>query len=71
MLNKYITIIQKYIRGYLIRKYTLIPQSYYQTKNWRKNRKWYINGKFNECENYQVELIEKTFNINLITPLDI
>jgi hypothetical protein len=57
-INKIITI-QKYIRGYLVRKYLLIPSSYYQTKNWRKNQKWYNNGKHNECEKYQLNLIEK------------
>ena len=40
-------------------KQILIPQSYYQTKIWRKNRTWYINGKSNECEKYQIKLIEK------------
>ena len=51
--------IQKYIRKYLIRKNILIPSSYYQTKKWRLNRKWYKNGKSNECEKYQINLIEK------------
>ena len=37
---KHIITIQKYIRGYITRKYILIPSSYYQTKDWRKNRKW-------------------------------
>ena len=41
---KYIITIQKYIRGYLIRKHILIPSSYYQTKAWRKNKLWYKNG---------------------------
>ena len=54
-----IIIIQKYIRGYLIRKHILIPSSYYQTKEWHKNRKWNKNGKLNECEKYQINLIEK------------
>ena len=35
---KQILIIQKYVRGYLTRKHILIPSSFYQTKNWRKNR---------------------------------
>lgn len=51
--------IQKNIRGYLIRKYILIPSSEYQTKLWRMNQKWYISGKFNECEKYQKKIIEK------------
>lgn len=58
--------IQKYIRGYLIRKYILIPSSYYQTKNWRKNQKWYNNGKSNECEKYQINLIKKIIKNKLI-----
>ena len=56
---KKIIIIQKYIRGYLGRKIILIPPSYYQTKNWRKTQNWYKTGKSNECEKYQIKLIEK------------
>ena len=56
---KQILIIQKYIKGYLIRKSILIPPSFYQTKLWRKNRIWYKNGKSNECEKYQIKLIVK------------
>ena len=36
--------------------------SKYQTKEWRLNQQWYINGKHNECEKYQIEYIEKIFN---------
>ena len=54
---KQILTIQKYVRGYLTRKHILIPSSFYQTKDWRKNRKWYKNGKSNECEKYQINLI--------------
>ena len=54
-----IIIIQKYVRGYLIRKHILIPSSYYQTKIWRKKRLWYKTGKSNECEKYQIIAIEK------------
>jgi len=57
--EKYVIIIQKFVRRYLIRKKILIPSSYYQTKIWRQNRKWYKNGKSNECEKYQISLIEK------------
>lgn len=67
---KQIIIIQKYIRGYLIRKHILIPSSYYQTKNWRKNRNWYTNGKSNECEKYQINLIEKIIKNKLIKTND-
>lgn len=51
--------IQKWFRGFLIRKYLLIPSSEYQTKQWRKNKNWYFNGKKNECEIYQVKIIEE------------
>ena len=63
-INK-IVIIQRYYRGYLVRKNLLIPSSYYQTKDWRKNRKWYKNGKSNECEKYQIDLIEKIIKLKL------
>lgn len=62
----YIINIQKYIRGYLQRKIILIPPSCYQTKEWRKNREWYKNGKSNECEKYQINLIEKIINTKLM-----
>ena len=67
---KQIITIQKYIRGYLTRKHILIPSSFYQTKDWRKNRKWYKNGKSNECEKYQIILIEKIIVIKLIKTND-
>ena len=54
-----IIIIEKYARKYIVEKFILIPSSFYQTKIWRKARKWYNNGKSNECEKYQTELIEK------------
>ena len=60
--DKYISqiiTIQKYVRAFLKRKCILIPQSYYQTKAWRKARSWYKGGKSNECEKYQIALIEK------------
>lgn len=63
---KQIIIIQKIFRGYLIKKYILIPSSKYQTKQWRKNRKWYINGKYNECEKYQYKYIELITKYKLI-----
>jgi hypothetical protein len=63
-INK-IVIIQRYYRGYLVRKNLLIPSSYYQTKDWRKNRNWYKNGKSNECEKYQIDLIEKLIKLKL------
>jgi hypothetical protein len=63
-IEKIITI-QKYIRKYIIKKSILIPSSQYQTKEWRKNRKWYNNGKSNECEKYQLFLIEKIIKMKL------
>ena len=39
--------------------YILIQKSKYQNKNWRKNQNWYYNGKHNECEIYQKEIIEQ------------
>lgn len=53
------TKIQKVIRSFIVRKRILIPGSEIQTKNWRKNQKWYRGGKHNECELYQRSLIEK------------
>jgi hypothetical protein len=61
-----IIIIQKYVRRFLIKKQILIASSYYQTKIWRKNRKWYNNGKSNECEKYQINLIEKILQNKII-----
>jgi hypothetical protein len=34
-------------------------------KTWRKNCTWYNNGKSNECEKYQIELIEKLISTKL------
>lgn len=39
-----------------------IIKSKYQTKDWRKKQKWYINGKQNECEKYQIYILEMIFN---------
>jgi len=69
-INKYVITIQKYIRRYLATKHILIPSSRYQTKNWRKNRRWFKNGKSNECEQYQISLLEKIINTNLIKTND-
>lgn len=53
-----------------------IFRSSIQTKIWRRNMDWYINGKHNECEIYQRDLIEKitekkcnktNIRINMIT----
>lgn len=39
-----------------------IDEAQYQTKDWRKNAIWYKNGKYNECEKYQIDIIEKLLN---------
>jgi hypothetical protein len=65
MYEKEVIIIQKYIRRFLVRKRILIPDSYYQTKIWRKCKYWYKNGKSNECEKYQINMIEKIINNKL------
>jgi hypothetical protein len=54
--------IQKYVRRFLVKQRVLIPSSYYQTKKWRKNQKWYKNGKRNECEKYQRKMVETMTN---------
>ncbi|ARF10357.1 hypothetical protein Hokovirus_1_236 [Hokovirus HKV1] len=63
-INKIITI-QKYIRSFITNKHIIIPDSYIQTKKWRQNRKWYINGKHNECEKYQINTLEKILKIKM------
>lgn len=35
-----------------------IESSELQTKKWRKEQEWYVNGKSNECEIYQRNLLE-------------
>ena len=58
--------IQSIYRMYNIRKKLLIPSACYQTKIWRQNQFWYKNGKSNECEKYQINLIEKIIRQKLI-----
>jgi hypothetical protein len=70
MENLTVIIIQKNVRRWLIRKKILIPSSYYQTKTWRLNRSWYKNGKFNECEKYQINIIEKILKIKILKTQD-
>lgn len=36
-----------------------------QTKNWRKEQDWYINGKSNECEKFQKQIIKAITNNEL------
>ena len=33
-----------------------------QTKQWRQSQLWYSNGKHNECETYQLKMIEHIIN---------
>lgn len=64
--HKYISqiiTIQKCVRAYL--KNVIMP-SHCQTKEWRKTRTWYKGGKSNECEKYQINLIEKMLAIKLM-----
>lgn len=63
--TKEIIIIQTVIRMFLTKKRILIPNSLYQTKLWRKNQSWYKTGKSNECEKYQINIIEQISNLKL------
>ena len=54
-----IVIIQRYFRKYIHQRYIQIAKSCNQTKEWRKKQEWYNNGKSNECEKYQINLLEK------------
>lgn len=36
-----------------------------QTKDWRRRQSWYCGGRKTECENFQVETIEKELGIQL------
>lgn len=40
-------------------KNLIIPSSSLQSKLWRQQQPWYIDGKHNECEIYQKDLIKK------------
>ena len=51
---------------YLIKRWVLIPSSYYQTKIWRKSRDWYNGGKSNECEKYQIDKIQSITRLKLV-----
>lgn len=45
------------------RSYHVVP-SKLQTKTWRRNSDWYRNGRSNECELYQVRILNKIVNNN-------
>jgi hypothetical protein len=42
-----------------ITEFIEITESSLQTKDWRKEQVWYKTGKSNECEKYQINVIEK------------
>lgn len=44
---------------------TNIVPSVKQTKTWRKSQIWYKTGKQNECEKYQIAMIEKIIQTKL------
>jgi hypothetical protein len=62
--------IQSWTRMCLAKLRILIPSAKYQTKTWRKNRSWYSTGKSNECEKYQIRLIEQITSRNLLRTSD-
>ena len=37
--------------------YKIIKPSNNQTKEWRTSQPWYLNGKHNECEKFQISLV--------------
>ena len=47
-----------------------ITHSKYQTKEWRKAQKWYINGKKNECEIYQKNILRTAIPVDINTTRD-
>jgi hypothetical protein len=49
-------IIQKYVKIYILKN--KCTRSELQTKEWRQSKSWYIDGKRNECEIYQREIVE-------------
>jgi hypothetical protein len=53
--------IQRFLKSKLYR----LISSQYQTKEWRKIQYWYTNGKHNECEKYQKNIIKYLLNVSL------
>ena len=43
----------------------MIEPSNNQTKEWRCNQPWYLNGKHKECETYQISLIEEITRVKV------
>ena len=58
MINSIINHSRNRLFNTIIPRRTLIS-SEFQTKDWRKSQKWYIDGRRNECEIYQKKEIEK------------
>lgn len=55
------------IVGYILEnEMNIAIPALYQTKEWRKSQPWYKNGKSNQCEKFQIELIERTIKTKLI-----
>ena len=63
ILIKQIINIQKYVRRFLIQKHFLIPASFYQTKNWRKNRKWYKTVNQMNVKNIKLFCLKKLLGL--------
>jgi hypothetical protein len=59
MNEKSILKIQKIVRIFLKKLNFGLVESKFQTKDWRKNQKWYFTGKSNECEKFQINILEK------------
>jgi hypothetical protein len=47
-------------------------ESKYQTKIWRQQQEWYYDGKRNECEEFQIRMLEQDdfIGFNLIKTID-
>lgn len=58
--------VQSLVRKFLNKNKLLIPSSEYQTKKWRQAQAWYKTGKSNECEKYQIAIIEKITRMHLL-----
>lgn len=63
--NKAAVTIQRSYKWQSLIKGIIISPSAYQTKEWRSGKRWYFNGKSNECEKYQKNIIEKITNAKL------
>lgn len=57
---------QKPLPNGLRYKHIYIPSSEIQTKEWRQQQPWYKGGKHNECESYQIPLVEEITQRKLV-----